>query len=400
VSGLSRIRVAAPLLGALAAAEVGVRLLAPREHRRALAPAPADEHFSAAEIARGRRYARGQAAIGLLGGACELGVVGWLCARVRRAPRPASSRPAVGAAAGAGLALAGTLAGLPAAALARRRAIAVGLITQSWRAWGLDLLRAGAIETAFAAGAGAGTVALTRRWPRGWWLPAAGISIVLGAGLSALAPVVLDPIFNDYDPLPDGRARADVLALAEAAGVRVGQVLSVDASRRTTAANAYVAGLGPTKRVVLFDTLLRRADPDELRVVVAHELAHVRFRDVLRGIGFAALAAPASTLAVQRCSWELAPRQAGTAGALPALALSAALVTAPLGALASRLSRALERRADRFALELTGAPAAFVAFERRLALQNVADLRPPRWRRWLASHPPTLERIAMALGPA
>ena len=92
-----------------------------------------------------------------------------------------------------------------------------------------------------------------------------------------------------------------MLELAAAAGVKVGEVYSVDASRRTTAANAYVAGLGPTKRVVLFDTLLDRYSRDEVRVVVAHELAHVRNRDVPReGWLYAALVAPAAALAVQR----------------------------------------------------------------------------------------------------
>ena len=91
---------------------------------------------------------------------------------------------------------------------------------------------------------------------------------------------MLDPLFNDFTPLPEGETRSDVLELAAAAGVKVGEVFSVDASRRTTAANAYVAGLGPTKRVVLYDTLLDRYSRDEVRVVVAHELAHVRNRDV------------------------------------------------------------------------------------------------------------------------
>ena len=91
-----------------------------------------------------------------------------------------------------------------------------------------------------------------------------------------------------------------MLALARDAGVSVGEVYSVDASRRTTAANAYVTGLGPTKRVVLFDTLLERYTRDEVRIVVAHELGHVRHRDVARGVAFAALTAPATAFAGQR----------------------------------------------------------------------------------------------------
>jgi STE24 endopeptidase len=149
--------------------------------------------------------------------------------------------------------------------------------------------------------------------------------------------------------------------------------------------------------VVLFDTLLDRYSRDEMRLVVAHELAHVRHRDVPRGLAYAALVAPAGARAVQRLSWRLSPER-GTPAALPALALAAGLVAVPLGLLGNRLSRAVERRADSFSLELTGAPEAFVSFEQRIALQNVADLDPPRWLTSLiATHPPTSERIGAAV---
>jgi STE24 endopeptidase len=114
-------------------------------------------------------------------------------------------------------------------------------------------------------------------------------------------------------------------------------------------------------------------------------------------VAYAALVAPALGLAVQRLSWALSPER-GTPGALPSLALSAALVSAPVGLIGNRLSRALERRADHFALELAGAPEAFVSFERTIALQNVADLEPPKWvTMLLATHPPTAERIGAAV---
>jgi STE24 endopeptidase len=249
----------------------------------------------------------------------------------------------------------------------------------------------------FSAAGGAAVIAATRRFPRSWWAPMGVGAVVFGAGLAALGPVVLDPIFNDFEPLPDGETRADVLGLARDAGVTVGEVYSVDASRRTTAANAYVTGLGPTKRVVLFDTLLDRYNRDEIRLVVAHELAHVRHRDVIRGVLYAAIVAPAAALAVQRLSWELSSER-GTPATLPAVALSAMLITGPVGLIGNRLSRAMERRADHFALELAGAPDAFVSFERTIALQNVADVDPPRWvSRLLATHPPTAERIGAAV---
>ena len=245
----------------------------------------------------------------------------------------------------------------------------------------------------FGPAAGAGGWPRCGAIPRDWWLPAAGGSVALGTLLGALAPVILDPIFNDFTPAARGRVARRRLALARPAGVHVGEVFSVDASRRTTAANAYVTGLGPTKRVVLFDTLLDRYTRDEVRLVVAHELGHVRHRDVPRNVALRGDRRAGRAWAIQRCSWALSERS-GAPVALPALALAAGLVAAPLGPIASRLSRAVERRADQFSLELAGAPEAFISFERAIALQNVADLDPPRWlTRLMASHPPTLERI-------
>ncbi len=384
---------------AAAGAELAVRSLSPRERPPQPEPVDITEHFSAEEIGRGRRYARGQLAIGaaagLLDAATLTAIVGRLAARPRRAPGGERSLLA-GAATGVGLSAALALPGLPLAALARRRALAVGLSTQSWRDWSIDLSKATAIQTTVAAAGGAGAVAVMRRWPRGWWLPAAAGSVLFGASVATLAPVVLDPIFNRFTELPDGPTRTDVLALADGAGVAVGRVYSVDASRRTTAANAYVTGLGPTKRVVLYDTLLERFTRAEVRVVVAHELAHVRHRDVPRGVAFAAITAPATALAAQRVSWVLSPDRGGAAS-LPALVLALATVSLPVSFSARRLSRRLERRADAFSLELADAPEAFIGFERTIALQNVADVAPPRLLRFLSTHPSTGERIGSAL---
>ncbi|MBV9414577.1 MAG: M48 family metalloprotease [Solirubrobacterales bacterium] len=394
----SRHRLLESALLAVIAAEGGVRLLSPRE--RPIEPTRIDlrSYFSEGEIARGARYARPQLALALAGAAVEIGALALVARRPPRALFERFRRPAVGGAVtAAGLAVSLSLPALPLRAIARKRGMGVGLVTQSWRGWAVDLVKGEAIETVLAAGAGAAVVAITRRYPRKWWLPASVGSVVFGGALAALAPVVLDPVFNDFTPLPEGETRSDVLELARAAGVKVGEVYSVDASRRTTAANAYVAGVGPTKRVVLFDTLLDRYSRDEVRVVVAHELAHVRGRDVARGLLYAALVAPAAALAVQRLSWELSPER-GTPAALPGLALAAVVIGAPTGLIGNRLSRAIERRSDAYSLTLTGAPDAFISFERAIALQNVADLKPPRWvTSLLATHPPTAARIGAAV---
>lgn len=390
------------LLGALAlvagTAELAVRLLRPRPVPRRPAPVDLRAYFSPEELERGARFARPQLGLAAAGGALQLAAVAGVAVRPPRALRRLRSRAfAGGAAAGAGMALLTTVGTLPISALARRRALAAGLATQSWPGWAADTLKGAAIEMGFAAAGGGAVTAAARRYPRGWWLVAAGGAVGFGALVALLGPVALDPIFNDFDPLPEGETRSDVLELAGAADVAVGEVYAVDASRRTNAANAYVTGLGPTKRVVLFDTLLDRYGRDEVRGVVAHELAHVRHADVRRGIAYAAIVAAPAALATARLS-RLLPGEPGTPEALPGLTLAAGLASAPVGVISSRLSRAIERRADAYSLELTRAPEAFVSFERRIALQNLADIDPPRWlQALLASHPSTAERIGAAV---
>ena len=290
------------------------------------------------------------------------------------------------------------LPGLPLRVIARRRSVRAGLDINTWRGWLSDLVKQTALSAGLGAATDAAVIAAARRWPQRWWLYAAGGTIAVGSLLGALAPVILDPIFNDFTPLPEGETRSDVLALAHDAGVGVGEVYSVDASRRTTAANAYVTGLGPTKRVVIFDTMLDRYSRDEIRLVVAHELGHMRHRDVPRNVAYASILAPAVAWAVQHAVTGLRDGDAPLGAAdLPALTLVTGLVSAFVGPSAAALSRAMERRADQFSLELAGAPEAFISFERGAALQNLADLRPTRLARALASHPPADERIGAAL---
>lgn len=382
-------------VGAAAALAVGTAagaaaLLRPRDGMIAPAAVAASDHFTEAELARSRAFRRPQRRLGLAAGALDLALLGILARRP-----PAALRRAHPAVAGAALSAGMTVAGLPIRAAGRRRAVRVGLVTQSWGGWAVDLAKAGAIGAGVAAGAGALADGLMRRWPRAWWVPGAGAVAGAGAAVAFAGPVVLDPLFNRFTPLPDGELRRDVLALAERAGVRVREVYSVDASRRTTAANAYVAGLGASRRVVLFDTLVDNFTPEETRLVVAHELAHVHYRDVPRGLAFAALVTPAGALAVAGLTARLAAEPG--AAALPALALAATAVGAPVGLVANALSRRLENRADSFSLRMTGAVEAFISFERRIAVRNVGDPDPPGLLHALfATHPSTVQRIGIA----
>jgi STE24 endopeptidase len=293
-----------------------------------------------------------------------------------------------------------TAATLPVSALLRRRSLAVGLSTQSWGGWAADQAKAVGIGTVLSGAGGALFVGLVRRLPRSWWLPGAGGALGLSAAMLFVGPVVLDPIFNRFTPLPAGRVRDDVLDLARRAEVDVGEVFEVDASRRTTASNAYVTGLGATKRVVLYDTLLRDFTPEEVNLVVAHELSHVHHRDVPRGLLFLLVAAPASLYAIRELieAWLPDAEQRRSAAMLPALALAGGIVGAVVSVVANQLSRAIERRADSYALTLTNEPEPFIGFERRIVEKNIADPDPPRLLTLLmATHPPAVERIGIGV---
>jgi STE24 endopeptidase len=412
------------LAGALVVARVAVLALRPGDGLIEPDPVDVSAYFSPDDIARARRYGRPQLALHAAASLAQTGVLAAFAARASRLPGGRSSTTgaaprarslgvfdrigprrcsgrALGeaAAVGVGLSLAVGLAPLPLNAIARRRALAVGLATQSWGGWAQDLLKGGALGILLNAGAAPVAVALMRRFPRGWWLPASGVAVAGTGALSFVAPVVLDPLFNRFTPLPEGEVRSDVLELAARAGVSVGGVYEVDASRRTSAANAYVTGLGATKRVVLFDTLLREFTREETRLVVAHELAHVRHRDVPRGLAHLALSAPAGMYAVAQLTRRLdrSGAEHATAATLPALVLALGVVSAAVGSLARELSRQVERRADAFSLTLADAPEPFISFERRIVTQNLADPDPPRWLvALMGTHPPTVERIGIA----
>lgn len=395
------------LVATVIAAGAATVLLRPRGGLIDPQAVEASAYFTADQIDRARDFRGPQRLLTL----AEIGLSGAALALValrpprflRRALERAARRPRLGAAA-AGAALTAGLAVLvlPLGALRHQRGVDVGLATQDWGPWLGDVAKSTGIG-ALMAGAAAGlAVALIRRFPRRWWLPGSAAVALLAAGYIYIAPVALDPLYNDFDPLPPGELRSDVLALAREAGVDVGEVYRVDASRRTTGANAYVGGLGHTKRVVLYDNLLEGFPPEQVRAVVAHELAHVKNRDLLRGLAWMAIVAPFGVLLVQRISERLAPPEgrgeAASALTVPALALAFALVSFGVTAAGNALSRDVEAAADAFALRLTGDPAAFVDFERRITVRNISDPDPPALLQALfGTHPTTLERMGMGL---
>ena len=264
-----------------------------------------------------------------------------------------------------------------------------GLSTQTPRGWLVDWLKGLAIGIVLAAIALTTLVGLAR-WTAWWPLVAAVAAALLVLLLGFLAPVLLEPVFNRFQPLEDAELRTSLLALSERAGAPVQDVLVADASRRTRKANAYVSGIGRTRRVVLYDTFLDASDPQAIGVVAAHELAHRRERHVVK---LTALAMAGSAVAMVAL-WAVLGDRVADPSWLPAVLLVLGVLQLLATPGFAWLSRRYEREADRIALELTRDPAAFERAFRTLAEANVADLDPPRLARaLLLTHPPLPERI-------
>jgi STE24 endopeptidase len=267
-----------------------------------------------------------------------------------------------------------------------------GFSTQSPRGWAADRLRGFLIASALAVVALEALVGLARAFPSAWPVVAAPGAALLVLVLGFAAPVLLEPVFNRFQPLADPRLAGELRELATRAGVPVRDVLVADASRRTRKVNAYVSGIGATRRVVVFDTLLGRAPERELKVVVAHELGHRRKRHVAVGTAFGMAGAALSVLVL----WLVVP-DPGDPANVPLIVLVVAVLQLAGLPFETAVSRRFERSADRFSLELTRDRDAFEAAHRELALANLSDLDPPRWLyRLLFTHPTAPERIAAA----
>jgi STE24 endopeptidase len=388
------------LVAAVVVAEAAVLLLRPRDLGPEPVPVEARAYFSSAQLERAHDFRTGQL---WLFGASLLIEAGVLVLLVRKAPprlRGAGARHPVLAGAGvtAAISVALGLATLPVSAVARERAKDVGLVTQSWLGWAGDVAKSQAIGAVLWGAGGALLIVGMRRFGRRWWIPGTVVVVVFGVAITYASPIVLDPLFNKFTVLAQGRTRSDVLELAQRAKVDVGQVYEVDASRRTTASNAYVTGIGHTKRVVLYDNLLKDFTPGEVRFVVAHELGHVRHRDVPRGLLYLALVAPFGMFAVARLGERLAgDEEPGSPAALPAMLLAIALIAPAITVISNQLSRQVERSADAFALETTHEPQTQIDFQRRIAIKNVSDPDPPGWVSFLlGTHPTTMQRIGQA----
>jgi Zn-dependent protease with chaperone function len=275
-----------------------------------------------------------------------------------------------------------------------------GLSTQSLGGWILDLVKGGALALVLGSVVIEVIYFLLRSLPEWWWLIAAAAMTVFTVLLASLAPVLILPIFFKFKPLDDEELASRLMRLVERANTRVNGVYTMVMSDRTTAANAAFMGMGKTKRIVLGDTLYQNFTPEEIETILAHELGHQVHNDIVWGI------AVETGLTLVGFYFANLVMLAGVAffgfdgiadlAAMPLLGLALGaygLITMPLG---NWYSRWRESRADRYALEMTRNPQAFIHAFEKLANQNLSEYEPEPWVEWLLyDHPTIAKRVAM-----
>jgi STE24 endopeptidase len=246
---------------------------------------------------------------------------------------------------------------------------------------------------------------LVRSLPGSWWLWVWLLVVVFGLCVTFISPYLIEPLFFRVEPLSVEGLEREVKHLADRAGVHVGRVQKMDASRRSAHSNAYFTGLGRVKRVVLFDTLLEQMTHPEILAVLSHELGHWKKHHVLvRTLAGFALSFCVAVAAYTLVGAPFVPALVGLSDAsfaarLVVLAVLGSLVTFPLTPLASAWSRHDEWQADRFAVELAGCAPDLASALAKLSRENLANLHPhPLYAKFYYSHPPVTDRIRSLRG--
>lgn len=247
-----------------------------------------------------------------------------------------------------------------------------------------------------------GTLAFVRKSPERWWIWTSLVAIPLAFLLLMLTPVFIAPLFNDFGPMKDASLEAEILALAERAGIEGSRVFEVEKSLDTNTVNAYVTGLGSTKRIVLWDTIIARLERDELLVVMGHEMGHYVLGHVIWSMMLLALAIPITLYLFHTIARRLIARYRmrfgfdtfGDVAAVPLFSLLITVFSLAVAPLSNLWSRHQEHESDRFALEITHDNQACARAFAELARSNLGNPRPgPLYVLWRASHPTLGDRI-------
>jgi len=275
-----------------------------------------------------------------------------------------------------------------------------GFNRQTLGLWWSDWLKSSVLSWVVTLALSAGALALVRAAPNTWWLWVSVLVSAVSLLLTVLAPLLIEPLFYRMEPLDVAALREGIRRLTERAGVHVSRILTMDASRRSSHSNAYFTGFGRQKRVVLFDTLLQQMTEPEVLAVLAHELGHWKKHHVLvRTVALLGLLFAGAYLAFRLAPSPWLPALVGLeAASFPArvliLSAAASVLSFPLTPLFAAWSRRDERQADRFAVELQGAPRDLADALAKLGTENLSNLHPhPLYAAFYYSHPPLAERI-------
>jgi len=280
-----------------------------------------------------------------------------------------------------------------------------GLSNQSRSAWAADQVKAETMSLPVQIALVEGMQWTMRRWPRHWWVIVSGAAIPLTSLLMFIFPVLIAPRFNRYEPLKDPELSSRLYDLAERSHLNVAEIMQMDMSRRTSKANAFFAGIGSSKRIVVSDTMLDTFTHEEIETVVAHEAGHQVNRDLWRNIAATSLLTLAIAAATDFAGRRVLSARPGLVGtsdlgdprAVAVIGIAFGIAGTMLTPLQLAHSRWIERRTDRFALELTNNGDAYASALEKLAETNLADPDPPRWVSVLLhSHPPISDRVAAA----
>jgi STE24 endopeptidase len=276
-----------------------------------------------------------------------------------------------------------------------------GFNTTTPKLWITDQIKSqaiGAVLLAFLIG----VVFRLIQWsPQQWWLWVWGFMAVFSLFMMFISPYVIEPLFNKYGPITEEGLEDDIRIVMEKAGLKVGRVLQMDASKRSKHSNAYFTGIGKVKRIVLYDTLIKQMSHGEIVAVLAHEIGHWKKGHIWKRLLWAEILALAgSWLSFKLLMWPGLPEMLGLPGdiSLPArmvvLGFIASLVLFPLTPFSAWRSRCHEREADRFAADLTERPQDLASALIKMSAENLSNLFPhPFYAAFYYSHPPTLERV-------
>jgi STE24 endopeptidase len=236
--------------------------------------------------------------------------------------------------------------------------------------------------------------------PDYWWLFLWSFIFLFSLFLMFISPYVVEPLFNKFRPLEGGALEEKVRGIAEKAGIRVSKVFMVDASKRSHHTNAYFTGIGKVKRIVLFDTLIRKMNEDEIIAILAHEIGHWKKRHIVkRLIGFEAASLIGCYTAFRILQTDFLTDMfcignGNFFAKVVILSFMAGIVLFPFTALSNYISRRQEEEADRFATDLTSDPESLATSMIKLSRDNLSNLHPhPLYAKFYYSHPPVLERI-------